>query len=118
MDGVGVEMENAVGTHALDIRFPSAWPGGTAPLAHFQQGMALLVEQMDADTTRAEAIAGQVPRLGRDEGCWRSEQTLEQVLDTAIEDNSAVIRWEIPSVPAPDVVPATSGGADLNLSDS
>ena len=35
MDGVGVEVEDAVGTNALDIRFPRARPGGTASLAHF-----------------------------------------------------------------------------------
>ena len=72
---------------------------------------------MDADATRAEAIAGQVPRLGRDKGRRSSEQALKQVLDAAVENKSAVIRWEIPSVPAPDVVPAASGGVDLDLID-
>ena len=117
MDGVGVEVEDAVGINALDIRFPRAPPGCPAPLAHFQQGTPLLVEQVDADATRAEAIAGQVPRLGRDEGRRSSEQALEQVLDAAVDDKGTVIRWEIPSVPAPDVVPAASGGMDLNLID-
>ena len=86
MDGVGVEVEDAVGINALDIRFPRARPGCPAPLAHFQQGTPLLVEQVDADATRAEAIAGQVPRLGRDEGRRSSEQALEQVLDAAVDE--------------------------------
>ena len=72
---------------------------------------------MDADATRAETIAGQVPRLGRDKGRRGGEQALEQVLDAAVENKGAVIGWEIPSVPAPDVVPAASGGMDLNLID-
>ena len=114
---MGVEVEDAVGTNALDIRFSRTGPGGTATLAHFEQGTPLLVEQVDADATRTEAIAGQVSRLGRDKGRWGGEQALEQVLDAAVEDKGAVIRGEIPSVSAPDVVPAASGGVDLNLID-
>ena len=117
VDGVGVEVEDAVGTNALDIGFSRADPGCSTTLAYFKQGTPLLVEQVDADATRAEAIAGQVPRLGRDEGRRGGEQALEQVLDAAVEDKGAVVRWEIPSVSAPDVVPTASGGVDLNLID-
>ena len=114
---MGVEVEDAVGTNALDIGFPRAGPRCSTTLAYFEQGTPLLVEQVDADATRTEAIASQVSRLGRDEGRRGGEQTLEQVLDAAVEDKGAVVRREIPSVPAPDVVPTASGGVDLNLID-
>ena len=114
---MGVEVEDAVGTDALDIGFSRAGPWCSTTLAYFEQGASLLVEQVDADATRTKAIAGQVPRLGRDEGRWGGEQTLEQVLDAAVEDKGAVIRWEMPSASAPDVVPTASGGVDLNLID-
>ena len=115
---MGVEVEDAVGTNALDIRFSrSVTPRCSTSLAYFQQRTPLLVKQVDADATRTKPIAGQVPRLGRDERRWGGEQALEQVLDAAVEDKGAVVCWEIPSVPAPDVVPTASGGIDLNLID-
>ena len=110
-------MKDAVDTNALDIRFSRTCPRCSTSLAYFQQRTPLLVKQVDADTTWTEAIAGQVPRLGRDEGRWGGEQALEQVIDAAVEDKGAVVRREIPSVPAPDVMPTASGGVDLNLID-
>ena len=39
------------------------------------------------------------------------------MFDAAVEDKGAVVRREIPSVPAPDVVPTASGGVDFNPTD-
>ena len=44
VDGVGVEVEDAVGINALDIGFSRVGPRCSTTLAHFEQGASLLVE--------------------------------------------------------------------------